>query len=919
MRTPQLIALLFMLTASLALLPRSTSAQDTPDEDSTDAEQNLTQEAPPYVWWEGEDVLDSNFPSRCAFSIDTFTDEAREKLSGENWLANAGRRTGEAAFAKYQFEAPLTDTYRVWTRKFWKHGPFKWRIDRNDWIEIGSDVGLEDSTPLRQHVVANWVYLGELELKQGKHSFELELLAGVGDQLTACFDAFCLIAGDFAPRGKLKPDQLDGRSGEDYWPFEPAIDTFSPAGFNLSDLNEAVAGEHGFITRKDGKLLRGDGIEQRFWGVNCGAGILELSPPSQHYLAQRLAKLGVNMVRLHLPLFDSGNRDLKLIDVKRLDRLHYFSNLLAQQGIYTNLSFYFPLWLNMSDAHGFKGYSANQTKHPFALLFFHEEFQEVYREWLQALLETKNPYTGYPLVKDPAVAMIELLNEDSYFFWTSNANTIPPAQLEMLEEQYGEYLDDEYGSVQKALDAWGWDKQERDDPRKKRAQILDAWHMTREGATQSDAKRKRIKDQIAFLESSQRGFYQDTIDWLRKRVKVKSLISCGNWHTADARTLQPIEFHTYTPGDLIDSHGYFGGRHSGDASNYAIAPGQSFESRSAMGELHRSPVFTVQVDEMPRMVSEIGWPNPNRFRAEWPFIAATYGSLHGVDAFCHFAITTAHWDTAPSKFALCDPVLLGQFPALALAYRMGYLEEADPVVQETLVLDELFNAEGSSVAAAQNLDAFRADGAGDAADSGEIDPRAFLIGPVVQSFGKKRELELDRLDRSIDERKHTVASATKEIVWRSLDDCVIVDSDRFQGACGFLERAEEIACKNMELLCASPYASISLVSLDPNEAIAHAGKLLLQMSTESQHFGWEATSDGLIEELGGYPFGVRKLEASVKLTLAGKDDYRLIVLDGNGNPQRELDPEAWSARGGKLEITLPENAIYLLIERVGRE
>ncbi len=34
------------------------------------------------------------------------------------------------------------------------------------------------------------------------------------------------------------------------------------------------------------------------------------------------------------------------------------------------------------------------------------------------LLNSPNPYTRIPLGKDPAVAIVELVNEDSHFFWT---------------------------------------------------------------------------------------------------------------------------------------------------------------------------------------------------------------------------------------------------------------------------------------------------------------------------------------------------------------------------------------------------------------------------------------------------------------------------------------------------------------------
>src|SRR6516165_3019181 len=55
----------------------------------------------------------------------------------------------------------------------------------------------------------------------------------------------------------------------DSWAFRPPRDSFSAAAlWNLSQLNEKVAGEHGFIgLSPDGdSFVRGDGQPIRFWG-----------------------------------------------------------------------------------------------------------------------------------------------------------------------------------------------------------------------------------------------------------------------------------------------------------------------------------------------------------------------------------------------------------------------------------------------------------------------------------------------------------------------------------------------------------------------------------------------------------------------------------------------------------------------------
>ena len=173
---------------------------------------------PAFVWWEGEDTEQTNFPARSWFGADTFPEKRNEVLSGGDWLSASGNRGTSELFARYQVRVPDAGTYALWTRKFWKHGPFRWRFGTQAWRTCGPDVALADSTPIRTHLVANWVHLGRVTLKRGTHTFELRLLAKEGEAATACFDAFLLTPGVFTPRGRLKPGETSGRTEAGWWP-----------------------------------------------------------------------------------------------------------------------------------------------------------------------------------------------------------------------------------------------------------------------------------------------------------------------------------------------------------------------------------------------------------------------------------------------------------------------------------------------------------------------------------------------------------------------------------------------------------------------------------------------------------------------------------------------------------------------------
>src|SRR5262249_15768187 len=136
---------------------------------------------------------------------------------------------------------------------------------------------------------------------------------------------------------------------------------------------------------------------------------------------------------------------------------------LKAEGIYSYFSIYFPLWLKPKAGTAWlDGYDG--TKHPFAALFFNKDFQKQYHSSWNAFLLTPTPRTGKRLSDEPAVAGVEILNEDSYFFWTFNATNLPEVQLQILETQFGAWLTKRYGSLDRAFQTWKGTKVTRDNP-----------------------------------------------------------------------------------------------------------------------------------------------------------------------------------------------------------------------------------------------------------------------------------------------------------------------------------------------------------------------------------------------------------------------------------------------------------------------
>src|SRR5262249_49740744 len=160
-----------------------------------------------------------------------------------------------------------------------------------------------------------------------------------GENAGAAFDCFLLTPHFFRPAGKLKPDERSGKADEGFFPFEPAVDEFATdAVLDLRNLNEPIAGASGFLRRDGDKIALGNRRPARFWGVNVRPLNVNADYASHDYLARKLAKLGVNLVRVHGPFFDlidhPGN-----VDPAALDQLQHFVASMKSAGIYCELSF----------------------------------------------------------------------------------------------------------------------------------------------------------------------------------------------------------------------------------------------------------------------------------------------------------------------------------------------------------------------------------------------------------------------------------------------------------------------------------------------------------------------------------------------------------------------------------------------------
>jgi hypothetical protein len=870
------------------------------------------------IWVEGENPT-VNKMNRHPWWYDKVS---RDQLSGGDLISNFSKeRAGEA---EYRFSALRAGEYEFWVRA----NPFQSRLSYslNGGAETLIDLNREkrdeiniaaDGKPDLRFIA--WSKVGMVALRGGENSVRFRMTSENNNH--GYLDCFVFSLEPFQPRGVLKPGEIvaaearELSENREWFSFDPKQDDFGPdSAIDLRFLNEKFAGENGFIGVKDGQFVHnGNGEPVRFWGVNGPP--QDLKGEELRRCARMLAKHGVNMVRVHGGYFDANGE----VDMGRVKHAIEIVEAMKAEGIYTHLSIYFVLWLSPKPGTPWlQGYDG--VKKPFAALLFNPDFQAKYRAWWTSLLTTPSPASGKRLIDDPAVASLEMQNEDSFFFWSFKPDEIPDAQMRILEKQFGDWLVQKYGSLDAAIAKWGGLKAQRDAPAEGRVSFRPLWNMAHE-------KTPRDQDTCQFLLETQMRFYSETRTFLRK-LGFKGPITASNWITASPEVLGPLEKLSYTTGDFIDRHGYFGCNEKGEGSAWSVRDGHTYSDRSALrmdaeepGKPRQivNPVMDPHYDNMPSMISETTWNRPNRFRSEAPLFYAAYGALQLSDAIIHFALDSGdRWTVKPGFFmqpwTLMTPAMIGQFPAAALIFRRGLVTPGEVLAEVSLNREDLIHLKGTTLPQDASLDELRLKEMPQGLEfkpGQRLDPLLHYAGRTNVKFTTGGgSVKLSNTSKLIDHDRKTVASSTGELNLDYGNGVLTINAARAQGVSGMLNTAGVVQTKDISIISDLDLGHIIAVSLD-GLPLATSQRILLQVMSEEKTTDYQTVdvSAGVkrIMNIGRNPWLVKGLKGTVVFKRPDAARMRVTALDCNGYPAGNV--------GGAEKIMLQPKTIYYLICR----
>ncbi len=458
---------------------------------------------------------------------------------------------------------------------------------------------------------------------------------------------------------------------EDFVPFPVRWNAAGRAAADLSFLLDAPAGKTGRVRIADGHLVRGDGQRLRLWGLNAtmAAGL----PAQEHApgIARRLAEAGINCVRFHFldvlaprGLIAANRDDTQHLDPAQLDRLDTFIAELKKCGIYSDL--------NLNVAHPYKPGDGVRDSELLgfakALTYFDPRLIELQKDYARQFLTHRNPYTGSSYTDEPAVALVEIFNENSLVeSWVQGRllgrNTtrhpgtwtdIPASYEQDLTRRYNAWLNEHIGAAQRAaLRAEAGTAEDAPLPRLQPREFAKASPL-------------RFQTEASFYMDIERRYFEDMARFLRDELKVQAPLIGSSDHNHG---------QSGSPHLSLDPSSRRGGRPCLLAASLLHArpedgphdgiPDRQHADGGGPAAFHGGPARASAVAGKPYTVSEVNHPFPAENASEGIPILAAYAAFQDWDGIFWYTLGHAdpvaaaparleHFDMAP------DPVKMAQ-------------------------------------------------------------------------------------------------------------------------------------------------------------------------------------------------------------------------------------------------------------------
>lgn len=644
---------------------------------------------------------------------------------------------------------------------------------------------------------------------------------------------------------ELKPYQIDwSKTGQSV--------------IDMSGFLQAPAGRDGFVRVEGQRLVKPDGSRLRIWGVNLTGP--ECFPPKElaPAIASDLARFGVNCVRFHhmdgpwSPLFDKSRNDTAEFDPEAVDRLDFFIAELKNRGIYSNLN------LNVSRQYkpGDGVRDAELLGYGKSATYFNPRLIELQHDYARKLLTHRNPYTENEYRSEPAVATVEIINENSVLEgWVGRRlvgrdateeratwRPIPVSYAEELTDQYNAWLEknvsaDELAEIRREA---GGQRVERLAP-----------------PEFGKASRLRFATEARFYMELERKFFEGMKHLLHEELGVKAPVvgtaDHNDGYSGYAHILSNMVL------DFIDGHGYW--QHPRTGSDFWIAntPMVNDPLDSTVTQFARTPVAG-----LPYTISETNHPYPAEYACEGIPILTAYCLLHDWDGIYWFTYGKGRMQEPDQGWRGSfdfsnDPVKMTHLAACAAMFHRHDVAAAKETILRVYAEDQMIGGLRMDRKERPFFDpAF---------------PRDVALRHATRWATSGRPSAYPEAARL-----GNIEADTGQLGWYGADagkGLVRIDTPCTQALVGFVRDGGK-KTSNLAADVDNQFSAVYLTSLD-GRPIAEAGRMLLTATARATLAGFEWNADRkTVKDWGQAPTVIEPVSGSV--VISGLKDAKTVAI-----------------------------------------
>ena len=693
----------------------------------------------------------------------------------------------------------------------------------------------------------------------------------------------------YYPTGESAPNEP---GSEKWYPFNGEVKGQGIDELSMAAWMDAPAGKLGRITRKGASFVYG-GHPIRLWGINACYGSCMPTKEMAEKEAEFYSRNGINAVRFHKYADNTwggivSKESFAAFDPAKLDRMDYFISKLKEKGIYVELS---PTFGQVSLGEGDhaavpymdefgKAVKGGRVATQNGALFLSTELQDLLIAQMTGLMNHKNPYTGLTYGKDPAIALIELVNEDdALFFGTMPSLKRYPTLRNRTAERFTQWLKARYGTEAGLAEAWGKEALNSFTPegfkdetwsfdKKTLLPLGNPWFFAPEHLSVELApRRRRLLDSMRFLYEVQNEFYARYAKALHATGYEGELVG-SNWMAGSGYS-HFYNLESDARVGVVDRHNYFGGV----TDTMLAKPGIGILS-SGMN----------QVSDHPFMLSEWISTFPNEFGNEGPAIIGAYGmGLQGWDASFMFQNGdkgTFFTQLGGGAWEVAAPQMIGVFPAVARQVLRGDVKTSELVSTRYVHIPSLEKGElGFDDRSTQSgsLGDFKTFG------GLTVPPASLAIGRCAVEFSPEPHAT-EKFDPEKYFKDGAYESSTGQLRWHPATDSpqggwITINTPATQAVVGF---ASGQRCDLSEVVInpATPFSSVYVTAQERGSTLGNTHAMIIVAMARAHNTGMKLLAGHLIEH-GKGPVLLEPVVATITFKRQGKPTVCLLDHAGH--------------------------------------